>query len=195
LLSFEDSGSTHACTNAHGDDTVLLVGALKLVEEGDDLTGSSAAKRVAKGDGATAGVELLLGNAELLNAVHGLGGESLVHFKHIDILDGNTSLLESGRDGNGGADTHDLRRAASNSEANDAALNLEAELLGNISASEEHSSGTVSDLAGVTSGHGATFLSESGLELAQRGKSGVLAHTVVLIDNDLGLIAILVLDD
>jgi len=63
-FSFEDSGGSHAGTNAHRDNTVLLVGSLELTEESSDLASTSATKRVSKCYGATSGVELFLRNLE-----------------------------------------------------------------------------------------------------------------------------------
>ena len=73
-------------------------------------------------------------------------------------------------------------------------MNLESKFLGNISSGKKYSSSTISNLAGVSSGDATTLL-ESALELGETFNGGVLTDTIVLINNNLGYISILVLND
>lgn len=65
-FSFENSSSSHTCSDTHGDDTEFLVGSLEFVKEGDNLSSTSHSQGVTKSDSTTSGVELLLGNSERL---------------------------------------------------------------------------------------------------------------------------------
>jgi len=168
---------------------------LKLVEEGDNLASTSATKRMAECDGTTAGVKLSLGDSELSAAVHSLGSECFVDLEHINIVDGEASLLEGGWDGNSRADSHNFRRAASNCETKNATMNLKAELGGNVSSGKKHGSSSISNLTGVSCGNCAFHLIESWLQFSEGDKSGVLSHTIISVDLDLGLDAILILNN
>ena len=117
---------------------------------------------MAQSDGTTTGVELFSGNLKLSNAVNCLRSECLVDLKNVNVVDSEASLLKSGRDGNSWADSHDLRRASSNSVTNDAAFNLKSVLLGDISSCEEDCSSSISDLTRVSSGDATTYFLESG---------------------------------
>lgn len=147
-----------------------------------------------KGNSTTAGVQLFSGNAQSVDGIEGLRSEGLVNFEHVNILDGKTSLLESGRDCNSRANTHDLRWATSDGKTKNSALNLESEFLGNVSSCEKDCGSTISDLAGVSSGDATTLL-ESGFELGEALNGCVLTNTIILINNNLLLIPIFVLND
>jgi hypothetical protein len=149
---------------------------------------------VTKGNGTTAGVQLFPWDSQSVDGVEGLRSEGLVNFEDVNILDGKASLLESGRDSNSGANSHDLRRATSHSKTKNSALNLKSKFLGNISSGKKNSCSTISDLAGVSSGDTTTLL-ESALELGETLNGGVFTDTIILINNNLRLISILVFND
>ena len=62
------------------------------------------------GDGTTLGVDALLVDAEGADGVEGLRGEGFVDLEDVDVGDAEAGLLEHGGDGEGGADTHQVRR-------------------------------------------------------------------------------------
>lgn len=107
---------------------------------------------MAQGDGTTAGVQLLAGNAKLINGVSGLGSESLVDFEDINLVHLGAGLLEGLGDGESWADTHNSGGNTSDGEGENAAKDLAAELLSDVATGEENAGGTVRDLTGVTGG-------------------------------------------
>merc|ERR1712086_34263 len=141
-----DTAGTHSGSNAHAHKTALFVSALELVEKSHDHAGTSHAERVTAGNSTTAGVELLSGDVELLDAVSGLGSKGLVNLKHIHVVNAAASLGQSGRNRVGWADTHDLWGHASDGEGHNAADNLAAELVRNITSRQEDGGSTVSHL-------------------------------------------------
>ena len=142
----EDTAGTHSGADAHADNTEALLSALKLGHEGADHAAAGHAERVAEGHGAALGVKLLLGHTKLLNAVGSLRGESLVDLENVNIVHGEATVLQSSGDGVGRADTHDLGRDASDSEANDAAVDAGTKTSGNISAGEKNAASAIGDL-------------------------------------------------
>ena len=192
-LSFEDSSSAHASADAHGNDTESLLGSLEFVHQGADHAAARHSEGMAKGDGTTLRVQLSLGDSELVDGVSSLGGEGLVDLENVDVVDGKTAVFEGGRDGESGANSHDLRWDTSDGEGVNAADNLAAVTHGNVSSGEEDAGGTIGNLGGV-SGSSSAILLESGLELAETSDSGLRSDSIVLIDCHSGLIAILVLN-
>lgn len=122
-----------------------------------------------------------------------LRGEGFVDLIDVNVLGGQTSLLKGFRDSVSGTNTHNLRGDTSDCVRDKFGEDGETKLLGNRSSSQEDTSGTFSDLGGVTSG-GGTFLLESGLELRERLEGGFLADSVVLGDGDFLFVAVLILN-
>ena len=145
-LSFEDAGCAHACANAHGNNTELLVCALELAHESADHTAASHTEWVTKGNCTTLRVKLLGRHAQFLYAVGGLGSESLVDLENINLVHGETGSLKSGRDSESRSNAHDLGRNTGDGEANNTAVDAAAESLSNISAGKKDARSTISDL-------------------------------------------------
>ena len=85
--ALEQRGCALATADAHRDDAPLLPRAVKPVEERGRELGASAAERVTERDGSAADVQLLVRNAELACAIHGLARERLVQLDHVDLID------------------------------------------------------------------------------------------------------------
>lgn len=183
LLGNPDGSHAHTSANAHAGDTNLLVGALQLSQEGADLAGTSAAKRVTEGNGTTLGVDLLLGQAKLVDTPHTLGGKGLVDLEDVDIILGDASLLQG--DGNGlpGANTHQKGLDANNAGGDVLADDLLAQALSGGTLHEQDGGGAVGDLRGVTGVDGAV-LGESRADLAEGLGGDTLTDTVVGLDSD-----------
>jgi hypothetical protein len=58
-----------------------------------------------KSDSAALGVDLVHGNAKLLNAVSGLGCEGLVNFVNVNVANTETGFVDGGRNRNSGSNT------------------------------------------------------------------------------------------
>src|SRR5690606_6184814 len=90
----DQRGRTHATADAHGHHAVAATAALELAEDGGDQTRTGDAERVSQGDGATVGVHLVLGDAQLAHAVEALRGEGLVELEDVDVVDGQLVLRQ-----------------------------------------------------------------------------------------------------
>ena len=128
------------------------------MEESDDHAATSHTERVTEGHGTTALVQLVLGNTENVDAVEGLGGESLVDLKGVNVLQVEAGSLEGGGDGVGGTNTHDSGRNTSDGEADDAAEDLGTELDSDVTAGKKDARSTIGDLRGVTGGGGTFYV-------------------------------------
>ena len=183
LLGHPDSGHTHTSTNTHTGDTNLLVGALELSQECADLAGACASQRVTKSNGTTLGVDLLQGQAKLVDTPHALGGKGLVDLEDIDIVLGDTGLLQSNGDGLPGTDTHEQGLDTNNAGGDVLSDDLLAQTLGGGTLHQEDGGSTVGDLRSVTGVDGAV-LGEGRADLGQRLSGHSLADTVVFLDCD-----------
>lgn len=184
----------HARTDTHTRDTNLLAPPLELVEQGGDLPGAGAAERVAEGDGAALGVDLLLGQAQLVGAPQALAGEGLVDLEDVDVVLGDAGELEDLGDGLPGTDAHEQWRDADDAGRHVLAKDGLAQALGGAALHQQHGGGAVADLRGVA-GVDAAVLGEGRLDLAQGLGGDARAHTVVLVhDNLLGLTRLGVLE-
>lgn len=183
LLGHPDGSHTHTSADAHAGDTNLLVGPLELSQEGADLAGTSAAKRVAEGNSTTLGVDLLLRQAKLVDTPHALRGEGLVDLEDVDIILSDASLLQSDGDGLPGANSHEKGLDANNAGGDVLANDLLAQALGSGALHEQDSGGTVGDLRGVTGVDGAV-LGESRPNLAQGLSGDALTDTIISLDGD-----------
>ena len=143
----KDAAGSHACSNAHGDESKALLGSFKLGHQIADHTAAGHTERMSKGDGAALRVELFHGDAELLDAVGGLRGERLVNLENVDVVHGEAAVLEGSRDGECGSNTHDLRWHTGGGEAYNTADDSASKLDGNISTCQENAGGTVGNLA------------------------------------------------
>lgn len=97
-------------------------------QSGDD-TGTGAAKRVADGDGAAIDVDLAGVEVQELHVGEGNDGEGLVDLVKVNVLVGETGVLDSLGDGQGGSNGEALGLARSVTPSEDLGNGLEAELL------------------------------------------------------------------
>ena len=164
------------------------------MHEGADHTATSHTKGMAESNGTTLGVELLLGNAEGLDTVRGLGGKGLVDFKDINVVNAKTTVLEGGGDGVSRADSHHLRGHTGGGEAHNATDDFATKTVGNISTGEKDAGSSISDLRRVT-GCSSSILLEGGLQLGKTCDSSSWSNTIIFVDSDAGLVAIFILHD
>lgn len=143
---------------------------------------------MAKGDGASLGVDLLEVEAELVGAPQALGCECLVDLKNVDIVLADSSLLKDLGDGCPWADTHEEGVDTSHRGGDELSNDGLTESDGGGTLHEQDGGGTVRDLRGVAGVDG-TVLCEGGLDLAEGLGSHAGAHTVVLGDGDALLLA------
>ena len=190
LLAHPHGSHTHTGTDTHAGHADLLVGALQLSHQGADLAGAGAAERVAEGDGTALGVDLLLGDAQLVDAPDALRGEGLVDLEDVDVVLGDAGLLKRDGDGLPGTDTHEQGLDAHHAGGDVLADDLLAQTLGGRTLHEQHGGGTVGDLRGVARVDGAV-LGEGRADLAQRLGGDAGADAVVSLDGDGLLLAAL----
>lgn len=81
-----------------------------------------------KGNGTTANVHLCVVDLQLVFAVDGHAGESLVQLDNVAVIDGNLELLQQLGDGNGWANAHDARSETGNGGADELGHDRLAEL-------------------------------------------------------------------
>jgi hypothetical protein len=165
--------------------------ALEFREEGSNLTGTSAAKRMAQSDGTTLGVDLLNGDVALLDSVNGLGSKSFVQLEDVNIIDLEASTLNSNGDGESRSNTHNVRGNTNHSGSDILAQDGKTKLVSGLTLHQENSGSTVRDLGSVTSSSGTVSL-ESWLELGKGLGRSSLSHTLILINNNGLFVTILV---
>src|SRR5699024_10636448 len=85
---FDDRRDAHSATDAQGDESALEVAAFEFVEDGAQNHGTGGAERVAHGDGSAVDVDLLMRNAQVPHPLEHDGGEGLVEFEQVDVVDG-----------------------------------------------------------------------------------------------------------
>mmetsp|Transcript_123933 Transcript_123933/g.174831 ORF Transcript_123933/g.174831 Transcript_123933/m.174831 type:complete len:384 (+) Transcript_123933:233-1384(+) len=149
---------------------------------------------MAASDGTTLGVDLVVGDTELLLAVKSLSGESLVQLVDVDIVDLQTGIVQSLGDGISWADTHNLGGNTSDGISDPLGGNGKTKLFSGGSSSDQDDGGTIGSLRRVTGG-GDTILLEGGLELAELLQVG-LSETLILGKGNIlgGLVTFLILD-
>lgn len=136
-----------------------------------------------EGDSTTLGVDLLRGQAKLVDAPHALGGKGLVDLVDVDIILVDAGLLEGNGNSGPGADTHEQGLDTDNAGSDVLADDLLAQALGSGALHEQDGGGTVGDLGGVTGVDGAV-LSEGRADLAEGLGGHALADTVIGLDGD-----------
>ena len=145
-FSLKDASGSHACSNAHGDNSEALLGAFKFGHQIADHAAASHAKGMSKCDGTALRIELFHGDTESFYAVASLRGERLVNLENVDVVHGEATVFEGSWDGICGSNTHDLRWNTSGSEAYNAADDFASKLDGDISACQKNAGGSVRDL-------------------------------------------------
>lgn len=138
---------------------------------------------MSKGDGAALGVDLLEGDAQLLDAPHALRRERLVDLVDVDILLGDAGFLERDGDGLPGPDAHEQRLHADHAGRDVLAEDLLAQALGGRALHEQHGGRAVRDLRRVARGDGA-ILGEGRADLGERFGRDARADAVVGLDGD-----------
>ena len=114
-------------------DHVLRAPALALDEGVADHARARHAVRVADGDGAAVHVEPVIGDAQLVAAVHHLHREGLVQLPQVDVWSSlQADALEEARHREHGTDAHLVRLAGGHREAAEEAERLEIALLGEL---------------------------------------------------------------
>lgn len=195
LLLLVDSSSSHSRTDTHGHDTEFVVRSLvHLVKKSGGHTSTGSSERVTQSDRSSVNVNVVPGQAELLDAVGSLGGKGLVNLPQIDVLHVQASALDSSRDGSSRTDTHDVGSNTCNVEGLEVGDDRHAQLLGLASLHDQDCGGSIGNLRGV-SGGGGTSLLKGSLQLTQALHLGTGAHTAVGIEDDfLESAGLLVLD-
>src|SRR4051794_11089618 len=93
-VAAEEGAGAEAATAAHGDDGVLSVGALQLVDGFGGEDGAGAAERVTERDGAAVGVDALhVALVRELPREHDRR-ERLVDLDDVDVVDGEAVVVE-----------------------------------------------------------------------------------------------------
>src|SRR5262249_60768485 len=110
--TFDDASGALAACDTHRLKTPLLVIGEEVVDQRRHDARPGTAKRVAEGDGAAVRVELLGVDAQFADYGEGLGGEGLVEFDDVDVLDGLAGAFQHLGDRGDGANAHDLRVTA-----------------------------------------------------------------------------------
>ena len=144
--------------------------------------GAGHAERVAEGDAAATGVELVPADAEVLGRRDDLGGERLVDLDEVDVVDGHAGAAEGLAAGLDRAEAHDLGVEARDTRRHDAGERGEAELLGLGVAHHDDSSGAIVERAGVA-GRDRAAGAEHGVEARELLDGGAGADAVVLADD------------
>src|SRR5207248_2704803 len=126
--AFDDHGHALTAADAHGLESDVLVERLEVVDERRHDAGAGHTERVAQGDSAAVGVELVVdADAELVADREHLGREGLVELDDVDVGDLHAGLGEHLLDGLDRAHTHDLGGEAGHGAGDDAELGLEPE--------------------------------------------------------------------
>lgn len=138
---------------------------------------------MSKGDGTALWIDLVLWNAELVDAPHALAGKGLVNLKDVDLVLAHAGLVQHDGDGGPRPDAHEQRFDADDAGLHEFADNGLPEALGDAAPHHEHGGGAVADLRRVT-GVDAAVLCKGGADLAERLGRHALAHAVVARDGD-----------
>src|SRR4051812_22224300 len=117
------------------------------MEEGGHQLGSRGAQGVAEGDGAAVDVEAGGGGADFLQPSEGDGGEGLVDFVEVDVLDAHAGATQGAAGGGDDFLEHDHRVAAGDGEVDDAGQWGEAVFLQRPLRDDDDARGAVADLA------------------------------------------------
>ena len=187
LQVLNNEGRSTATTVA---DTGAAVPGLLLLQdrgEGCEDTGARGTERVADGNRATEDVDALGVEAEDLNVGQGNNGESLVDLVEVNVLLGQTSVLDGLGDGQGRGSGEALGLMGGIGPANDLGKGLDTELLKLALRDEDNSGSTVVDGRSVGGSDGAVGDEDSAgsLELVDVQVLDLL----VLVDGDSRLAA------
>lgn len=188
LLGHPHGSHAHTGADTHASDADLLVCPVELGQERANLAGASAAKGMTECNGTTLRVDLLGGYAKLVSTPHALRGEGLVDLEDVDIILGDTGLLQSNGDGLPGADTHEKGLNTNDAGGDILANDLLAETFGSGTLHKKNSGSTVGDLGGIAGVDGAV-LGERRANLAQRLGGDTLTDAIVSLDSDVLLLA------
>jgi hypothetical protein len=171
----------------------------------------TAAEGVTNRDSPTPWVDLFMWNSDLVDGIESLRSERLVdlvrrgesnafgpaicvHLIEIYIILGDSVLFQQLWDGVGRANAHDPRGNTNNRSTNELADNGETQLLGDRTPGEKDGSGAIGNLRRV-SGVRETVLGKRWLQLGQRLGSDAIPDAVVLVNNNLGLVLCLGIDE
>lgn len=149
---------------------------------------------MAESNGTALGIDLFVGDLELIGAPEALTGKGLVDLVDVDIVLGDAGEVEGLGDGLPGTLAHEQRLDADDGSGDVLADDGLAELLGGGSSHEEDGGGAVGDLGGIT-GVDAAVGGEGRLDLGEGLGRDAVADTVIAGDGDfLGLAGLGVLE-
>ena len=157
--------------------------ALQFLGRGQRQPRARHAERMAEGDGAAVGVHMarIVRDAELAEDGEALGGEGLVEFDDVHVVDLEAEALEQLLRRRRRADAHDPRRNAGDGGAEDPGARGQAVALGRLLAGDDQRGGAVVDARGVAGGD-AAVLADDGLQRRQFVEAGQ-ARMLVLVDD------------
>jgi hypothetical protein len=110
LLVHKEARHALPSSNAHASQTDLLLRPPRLTENGAYLPGASCTQWVTQGNSTTPGVDLLVVETKHVQTIYRHRGKGFVDLNDVDVVLGQTELLEQFGDGHRWADTHDSRR-------------------------------------------------------------------------------------
>src|SRR6478752_1987687 len=170
LLQVLDNHSRSTTTTV-ADTNGTNLGRLLLEDggKGGDNTGTRASKRVADGNGTTVDINLVRVQTKDLHVSESNGGEGLVDLVVLDLVGGQTSVLDGLGNGQSGSDGETLRLTLSITPTKDLGNRLKVELLELSLGDEDNGGGTIVDGSSVRS-------SDSTIRLESR------AHGLELVD-------------
>ena len=156
---------------------------------------------MAECDGSSSGVHLLVRQLQDILAVYGHGGEGLVDFDDVDVVDGDIVLAEELGDSDRGADAHDARCKTGDGGADELGENGLAELDGAGALHEEDSGSycrvscvsrrimlkrtSIGNLGGVSSGRLVTKGREGRTNLGEALICGTPSWALILCQGDI----------
>src|SRR5699024_4063038 len=124
----------------------------KFVEDGAQNHGTGGAERVAHGDGSAVDVDLLMRNAQVTHPLEYDGGEGLVEFEQVDVVDGEAGFVEGLARRRSRTGEHDRRFGTGDCGGDDAGTRFHAHRLAHLGVAEDDQAGAVDDARGVRGG-------------------------------------------
>src|SRR5690606_25061006 len=200
----DDGGDAHAAADAQGGQAVALVLALQFVDEGAEDHRAGGAERVTQCDGAAVDVDLVQGQAHVLDEAQHDRGERLVDLDEVDVVDGQPGLGERLAGGGCGAGEHDGRLGAGDRGGDDPGTRGQSVPLPHLAGADGDEGGAVDDAGGVARVvdvvdlldpvvllqrhrvEAAEFadVGEGRLELGQGVGGGAGPHVLVVVEHD-----------
>src|SRR5688572_17285303 len=105
--ALDDGGDAHPAADAECGQAVAAAGTFQLVDQGAEDHPASGTEGVAHGDGAAVDVDLVEGQAEVLDEAEDDRGEGLVDLDEVEFVGADAGLGQRLAAGGGGAGEHD----------------------------------------------------------------------------------------